>query len=486
LFQALVAGAACGSVLRDTDKRALAWLEALEPPTIAAPKIRGEGRGFQNFVPNNDLDAVGGDPRNIGKIRTAKTIKPRFFDSTQAFLYVWSFEAGDAEEKHAPTICVIAERLYQLGRGVDMAWAWAEILDGEKIEPRLADHGCALYRPTQGGMGTMLLCPQPGSLESLEIRFVANQQRFRKVDGGKQILFSQPPKPRFVSVAYNSPPHRFSFDLRGTAREAPFAPRSLTRTVKLVEVVRDAVVERLKNALREKEALIERVLIGRNTMDADKAARVRIVPLPSIGHVHADRAIRRVMVEVPPNCPIPAADIAWGFSGLDLRVSEETAELLNLNLPVLSSSQDDAMFFHYGIEDKKGERLWRTVTPAALPQGAARRRIDPSRIHERAERKDGSERTREESMAAGAVLQALRHAHVVTRVETIRVQREPFEGKGARAEAFASGPRFAKERLWHVEITFTDEVSGPLILGDGRYMGLGLMAPVRGLDRITG
>jgi CRISPR-associated protein Csb2 len=61
----------------------------------------------------------------------------------------------------------------------------------------------------------------------------------------------------------------------------------------------------------------------------------------------------------------------------------------------------------------------------------------------------------------------------------VRVQREPFSAKGARAELFAPGTRFAKKQLWHVEIRFDEPVSGPLVLGDGRYFGLGLMEPRR-------
>jgi CRISPR-associated protein Csb2 len=75
-------------------------------------------------------------------------------------------------------------------------------------------------------------------------------------------------------------------------------------------------------------------------------------------------------------------------------------------------------------------------------------------------------------------LQALRHAGVGASVATIRIQREPFTGKGEHAEFFAPNTRFAKERLWHVEIAFAAPVSGPLIVGDGRYLGLGLMEPV--------
>ena len=62
----------------------------------------------------------------------------------------------------------------------------------------------------------------------------------------------------------------------------------------------------------------------------------------------------------------------------------------------------------------------------------------------------------------------------------IRVQREPFEANGHRVEAFAVGTRFPKERLWHIEITFRDAVTGPLVIGDGRFLGLGVMAPTQG------
>jgi CRISPR-associated protein Csb2 len=73
----------------------------------------------------------------------------------------------------------------------------------------------------------------------------------------------------------------------------------------------------------------------------------------------------------------------------------------------------------------------------------------------------------------------LRHAGVRTRADAIRVQREPFEANGQRVEAFAPGTRFAKERLWHVEVTFGAPIRGPLVIGDGRFVGLGVMAPAQ-------
>src|SRR5262245_61645985 len=71
LFQALAAGAAEGSRIPEKAKDALAWLERLPAPVVCAPKARA-GTRVDLFVPNNDLDAEGGDPSNIGNIRTKK------------------------------------------------------------------------------------------------------------------------------------------------------------------------------------------------------------------------------------------------------------------------------------------------------------------------------------------------------------------------------------------------------------------------------
>jgi CRISPR-associated protein Csb2 len=149
------------------DRDALAWLESLEAPIIAAPTIR-VGQGFKNYVPNNDLDAVGGDSGRVSEIRAPKLIRPRLFDAGDMLLYAWTFGEGDEGAFHAQIICTLAERLYQLGRGVDMAWAWAKVLDGKEIELRLAGRPGVLYRPALGGAGAALLCPQKGSLVSLD------------------------------------------------------------------------------------------------------------------------------------------------------------------------------------------------------------------------------------------------------------------------------------------------------------------------------
>lgn len=494
LFQALVAGAAQGHSVDEKDARALRWLEKLSgasAPIIAAPPVRAT-RGFANYVPNNnDMAIKDGVLKRIGKEKTDKLIKPLLFDSCMPLLYAWTFENDAEAERHACTICEIANKLYQLGRGVDTAWAWGEIIDAEELEERLGKYGGALYRPASSGEGNVLLCPFPGSLDSLVKRHEKAAARFlpivvvapTKKDSArtKQVgqTFSQAPKPRFVEVPYNSPSTFLLFDIR---KGGGFEPQPFDRIVALVETIRDLAAKRLKESgwRREdtkREPCIEKVFIGRNSAEADKARRIRITPLPSIGHAQVGRSIRRVLVTVPPDCPIAADDVAWAFSGLAIGSDKETGEII-----ALVPAQDRTMLQHYGVEDSAPASLWRTVTPAALPERAARRRIDPRRMREEA--KGGAERARENAVAASAVRQALRHAGIETSAQAIRVQREPFESKGQRSEAFARETRFVKERLWHVEVALAQAIRGPLLIGDGRYLGLGLMAPVRRTEGI--
>ena len=471
LFQALVAGAAQGEMLTEEDKRAFIWLEALEPPEIAAPPMRA-GQGFKNFVPNNDLDAVGGDPLRVSEIRAPKFIRPILFDAETPLLYAWTFEEASEAQANARRICAIAERLYQLGRGVDMAWAWGEVLPPEEAGSRTLPDSRVLHRPSNGLGGATLAVPFTGSLESLVLRHKKMRMRFEASSNSKPSrkepdqVFAQPPQPRFRQVVYDSPPKRLLFDLLGEK------PWRLDRIVELTERVREGAAQRLKEKLPEKADMIHGTIVGRrNADDSDKVARVRITPLPSIGHRHVDHAIRRVLIEIPANCPIRADDVEWAFSGL-LIVSNEGEILCEL-----ARAAELGMLEHYGLEDEPTAVVWRSVTPAALPQRVARRRINSAR--QRTGAKPGAERANEESKAVLAVVQALRHAGVSARPQTVRVQREPFDLKGARAEAFARGTRFAKEQLWHVEIAFAAPVSGPLILGDGRYLGLGLMEPLK-------
>ena len=192
LFQALVAGAANGENLSEQAMESFKWLESLAPPTIATPPAYA-GRSIKNFVPNNDLDAVGGDPARIGEIRTAKIIRPHYFDAAVALLYAWTFERGADAERRVQAIREIANSLYQLGRGVDMAWAQSEIVEEGEAEARLCGHGGAVRRPNAGGGGPMLSCPHPRLAGELDKALCGDPRAVQddgKGQGGQAIVLA--------------------------------------------------------------------------------------------------------------------------------------------------------------------------------------------------------------------------------------------------------------------------------------------------------
>ena len=456
LFQALVAGAARGAKLVPEDERALKWLERLDPPRIAVPAIR-RGRAVKLFVPNNDLDSVGGDPTRVSEIRVGKQWRPCYFDADEPVLYVWDFVSGSAE---APRICAIAARLYQLGRGIDMAWASGQVLERNEAEALLESHPGSIRRPRGPGETAV---PLPGTLDSLVNRFQGKRTRLTTVGTGRKSrqLFVQPPKASFHRTGYDAPSRRLHFDLRGP--EGGFAPRPLASAAPLITGLRDAAADRLQESLPGESALFERLIIGRGAGPADLAQRIRLIPIPSIGTLHTDPSIRRIMVEIPPDCPIRADDLKWAFAGLR-PCDPRTGEAWPGSLVSTDDSQMATRFARPG-------HVFRSMTPVALSD-AQRRRIGAYG------EKTADERSREEQRAAGVVVQALRHAGFRTRPSDIRAQRDPFQRRGVRAELFAEGSRFSKHALWHLQLRFREAIPGPLVIGDGRFSGLGLMEPV--------
>ena len=459
LFQALVAGGYGGRWVGEGDDaknqrtNALQWLERQSPPDIACPP-RSRLRGVTSFVPNNDIDSVGGDMSRVPDIRAEKTLAPWRIENGDSFLYAWTF---DHENEHAQLICKLADRVHCFGRGLDGAWANAKVLPNTDADALLRSRG-AVSRPS-GQFLPGLRCPSYGSLDSLVRRYEAASSKFQWDAKTGKFLFRQPPKPIYSTIAYDLPDTRLWFDIRQSANPGRFHSISQVKVVKFIEEVRDRAGQRLLEAIPDSKPKIERFLIGRSASPDDVQRRVRIIALPSLGHPNTSPSIRRVGVLIPSDCPIPVADARWAFSGLP--ISGEGGKEMKETTGVLVQTTAPDMAHHFGF-DRLANR-WRSVTPLALPQPVQYGRM-------------GSQRAEFETNAASAIVQACRHSGIAFRPTEIRIQVEPFLLRGERADTYAT-ERF-RGRLRHADISFERPVRGPLIIGDGRFLGLGLMRPV--------
>lgn len=438
LFQALVAGVSDGAY-PPKEQEALEWLERQDPPTVALPRFR-LGQALTMYVPHNDADA-----KDIEDIRAKKTQQPWFFDGDVPFVYCWDF--NDDERDKADGVCRAALGLYQFGRGIDQAYANARVVEDAAAETFFARYPGDVLVPRAGGQAKVVSVPQKGSLASLVRRHTETLARIQHNDGGD--LFVQPSKARFDRVAYDGAERWLHFEI-SRADGTGFLAWPLDRANELVKKVRQAARERLDRAFGVEEG--QRRLPMHSERAAPLDERLRILPLPSRGHDETNPSIRRVVVGVP--LSMPRADAEWLLSALAI----DEAPLV--------VAQDASMWERY----TRASATWQTVTPAIL---APRRRLEPATR----ETKNGEGRRREEQNARTAVLLALRQAGIKGVPVQVDVQREPWEKRGKRAEVFAQGTRFEKEKAWHVRITFAHPVAGPVVIGDGRFAGLGLMAP---------
>ena len=457
LFQALVAAAARGASVPPAEQEALRWLENLPPPELAAPPGR-QGRAVPQFVPNNDLDVKGGDPARVADIRVSKHWRAVYFDPALPIRYVWRF---DPPVEQARTVCGIAAKLYQLGRGVDMASATAEITTADEAQQTLSSYDVVR---SPGGPGEVAVARR-GTLDSLVARHQAARQRFKQDSG--TTVFVQPPRARFWHIGYDVPPRRLYFELRDGRN---FAAQPLHTAGVFVARIRDAAARRLIDHFPDHARLAKRFVMGRGAGPRDKAQRCRILPLPSVGAEHTDPSIRRVVLELPTEFPFTEfteEDMGWAFSGLAASDSASPAG----GRSRLVVSDDATMASRYA----QPARLFRSITAVAL--GSTVELVRGTLA---------TRRRRDEHQAIAAVQQALRHAGVHTKPASIRVQREPLHRHGEQAAKFAADTRFPRRAMWHVELRFPEDVAGPLALGDGRFVGLGLMVPTVVRDDVVG
>src|SRR5262249_1537704 len=180
--------------------------------------------------------------------------RPRLVDRSIAFMFAWRFEGDDTK---ARVICDLADKLYQFGRGVDMAWAYAEILDDTDLDSLLIEYDGIVSRPERNN--GRVRCPGSGSLESLNRRYRA--RRFRYEDG--QRVFVKPPAPNYRQLAYESPPARHVFELRSTTDTERGVAWPLARASSLVVSAREAARARLSAAIPGCANEIDRHLVGR-------------------------------------------------------------------------------------------------------------------------------------------------------------------------------------------------------------------------------
>ncbi|MBL8473465.1 MAG: type I-U CRISPR-associated protein Cas5/Cas6 [Rhodocyclaceae bacterium] len=258
----------------------------------------------------------------------------------------------------------------------------------------------------------------------------------------------------FASAAAQAVPaaSHYLYELSQATGEPAAGPSAL-HCVQLTERLRDAAAANYLQAHPEHADLVERLFVGRAATAADKPLRLRLVLLPCARAAGAELVARHLLLHIPSACPLQGADLVRAFAGLTLQQPHCALR------PVAAID----VLQQYGIEHQAAWR-WQSITPLALPASDTAAEADGPYADA-------------QSAARYALRQALRQFDPDLPPARLSVQRAAYTTAAAPSAHYAAPPRFAAARLWHVELEFTRPVPGPLLLGDGRYLGLGLMRP---------
>lgn len=430
LFQALLAGAGFAGGPSESEKEALRWLEQQPPPFIRAPIPEGQGR-LLLFVPANEADvAPARQDRLTGKQYRYVLFPPDHFPEVH---YLWPVNGAQVP----PGLKLLASRLVALGRGVDQATCWAQVLEEQEAQ-KLSG---ILWRPAEQGPAhrSPYRIPIPGSLddllhayESFRTRLPSPTQyqpwRAPRTFANRYYLpeTELPPRP----VAAFRLPEGLAFRQENVAR--------------LAAMIRGMAIELAK---RDGVPDAERYVAGHVGAHAETPPRFSYLPVPSVGHPHADGLLRRVLVAEP-----------FGGDGSMARWAEQV-----LHNATLKDENGNLLGWLRGIWHPDGVlthylgpgQVWRTVTPVILPG------------HD----------DRKPQKARKLLREALLHASIpLDVVEDAVLQKAPFWPGSSHPSRYFRPSYLRQLPAWHVRLVFRAPITGPLTLGAGRHVGLGLFA----------
>jgi CRISPR-associated protein Csb2 len=483
LFQAMVAGVARRGELDIAVGKSLEWLQMLEAPIIIAPKSK-TGQAITRFVPNNDGDKKFDRQERL----TAKPTIPTLFllepDQKPEVHYIWDISS----QSDAPIdrIRDAARSLTTLGWGIDMAFADARSASQEEVESLsgVRWHPKADVWRDVGMLRTPTFDQETKQCSLCDLR-QCHEIAMNRIEHGKPLRTIDKPK-IFERVFYSSTERPIGrptavFKLLDDNDDAYRYPHA--KLIHIAGMMRHLAIERMVKDpppwIEDSAQWVNRVVRGkRDVSSTDEHKQFSYVPLPSIGHEHADAMIRNVMIVAPLGMDRELAHLAERLNG-ELLEPEGEAEGYKTDSTALIPQRIELQKFipprgkfidKYYLSDTA--HVWQTVTPVILDGHTKKTKADkPEEIARQTQK---------------LICKALQRARIESPCE-FTWQAIPFLKNCLSAHKYDRDgrhtgyhrPAHLKDlTAVHVRLAFTDPVPGPIAIGAGRHCGLGLFAAV--------
>ena len=455
LFQALVAGSNTGLYRRDWNEvqSVLKQIEELPAPEIVARNSR-RSNAYRTAVPNNDSDKsarewFAGRPFNMADIKTMKVFAPQLFEAAREHkhhvYYLWQIKgSGPAPD----SVRKLTSFLHTFGWGIDMAYADSSVVDEKQKHELSSQAGYAHYSP--GSAGKLTNIPVSGYLQDLSNAY--KQQCSRVSSAGID--------PSIRATRYGQVRYRRAgaaelatavFLLRKLEDENEFFVVPYQLAVKVAAWMRHAVAEALKQE-RFPEDFVNSYVLGHGN---GHGRHMSFVPLPSIGTLHTNGSVRRVMLVEPAGEDGSITEL--------LRTKLASTEVLGLvnggpaqPVCVLAEPPRDDRVLQFYL---KTATVWESVTPVVLhgfnsEHGKFSLKKTEQLLYQAFEK---SEYTRQQ-------------------IAELYFQPAPFWAGTEGALQMRVPQHLSKWPRYHVSVRFKEPVAGPVLVGIGRHYGIGLFA----------
>ena len=512
LFSALVAGwAEAGEDA--AEREALEWLEAQPPPSLVASEADPR-RVVSYFVPVNDARVISGSwyerrSRNLDDLegqfdgelecsggeltKKAERLRDKIvkeLDVEDQVSRIGNTAEGSAlellpddrgkQERHFPSVTPSEPR-------VTFVWPDAELSDATRasldqllrrvtrlghssslVSCRIADDP-STPNWTPGGGSHVLRCTGPGQLAALQERFQQHQAVKPRALPFSAVRYSNmPSEPGSLSpLEPDTDGHWivFEFLLKSQSRRFPS-----TRVVEVAATMRAATMSHAEDPIPER-------LSGHQSSGAPTLEpHVAFLPLPYVGFEHSDGRLMGVVMSLPSSLDEASRRAAlraigrWEeHGGIDIPLTLRFGSSGILQLQ-RRTGPIDLISIRPELWQKPSSR-WVSAIPIALP-------THPGSLG----RGSAAARAKAWARAEQAIAASCRHVGL-PEPPHIDLSLDPFV-RGARPAGdfppFRQRGRDGKlvaRRLVHAALVFDQPVKGPLVLGAGRFLGLGLMRP---------
>jgi CRISPR-associated protein Csb2 len=451
LFMALVAAHFQGDGNGDESGRAaLEWLENQAAPSmhVSGGQVR---QTTTSYVPVNDMQAPRinrGQGPSAGQIKSGLALlpesrpkQPRQFPAVipddPSVFFIWP---SDPPPHIAAALARLCLNVTNVGHSSSLVQTWVE---ADVPEPDLVPVGerAAQFRLRVSGVGR---------LRSLEARYNAGLRPVSALWAG----YERPKTKSFESPALQTCFDRNLIVLRRTEGHA----LGLESTLHVTQVLRDTMM-----ALCVQQPPPEWVTGHKSDGRRSEEDHLAFMPLPHVGSEHADGHLLGLAIAVPRDIPPEEQARCWQGVLFDELGMPKRMELRMGKLGLWQVVVDDRENREVALRPEtwnSASQTWATVTPISLdrhPKGRNRWKDI------------------EDSIRRACVRIGLQEPLDVALTPTSMFTGTP----AARGyPLLVRGPSLGPIQHTHASITFPVAVTGPVLLGAGRYRGYGVCRPL--------